>query len=119
MRAVRAALATQQAVREYHAQVDERERLHFGIGVTVGQAVVGNIGSAVVHSFTAIGDCVNVSARLSSIAEPGQILISAEAYERVKDHVEANFVAHVQVKGHSQPAPVYEVLGLKSMKRET
>ncbi|MEE8391769.1 MAG: adenylate/guanylate cyclase domain-containing protein [Anaerolineae bacterium] len=112
--AVRAALATQRAVREYHVQVDEQERLHFGIGVTVGQAVVGNIGSAILHNFTAIGDCVNFSARLSSTAEPGQILISAEAYERVRDQVEANSIGHVQVKGHSQPDPVYEVLGLKS-----
>jgi len=114
LRAVRAALATQQAVREYHAQVDERERLHFGIGVTVGQAVVGNIGSAVVQSFTAIGDCANFSSRLSSLAGPGKILISAEAYERVKEHVEARFIGHVQVKGHSQPDPAYEVVGLKS-----
>ncbi len=113
LRAIRAALATQQAVREHHAQVDERERLHFGIGITVGQAVVGNIGSAVVQSFTAIGNCVNFSSRLSSLAEPGQILTSAEAYERVKDHVEARFIGYVQVKGHSQPDPVYEVLELR------
>ena len=114
MLAVRAALATQQAVGEYHTQVDERERLHFGIGITVGQAVVGNIGSAILHNFTAIGDCVNLSARLSSMAGPGQILISAEAYEHVKDQVEVNFVGHVQVRGHSQSDPVYKVLGLKS-----
>jgi PAS domain S-box-containing protein len=113
MQAIRAALATQQAVREHHLQVDERERLSFGIGVTVGQSVVGNIGSAVLHNFTAIGDCINVSARLSSIAGPGQIFISAEVYERVKDQVEVNFVGHVQVKGYSQPHSVYEVLRLK------
>ncbi len=113
MQAIRAALATQKAVLDHHRQVDERERLYFGIGVTVGQSVVGNIGSAVLHNFTAIGDCINVSARLSSIAGPGQILISAEVYERVKEQVEVNFVGHVQVKGHSQPNSVYEVLGLK------
>jgi len=112
--AVRAALATQRAVREYHAQVEEEKRLDFGVGVTVGQAVVGNIGSAILHNFTAIGDCVNISSRLSSTAEPGQILISAEAYKRVKDQVETRFIGHVQVRGHSHPDPVYEVLGLKS-----
>jgi PAS domain S-box-containing protein len=113
LRAVRAALAMQQAMREHHAQVDERERLHFGIGITVGEAVVGNIGSVVVQNFTAIGDCVNFSCRLSDIAGPGQILISAEAYERVKDHIAANSIGHVQVKGHSQPDPVYEVVGFR------
>ena len=113
MRAVRAALATQEAVREHHLHVDEGEQLHFGIGITVGQAVVGNIGSAMLHNFTAIGDCVNLSARLSSIAKPDQILISAEAYERVKEQIEARFVGYIQVRGHSQPDPIYEVLGLK------
>jgi len=33
----------------------------------------------------------------------------------VKDHVEANFIGRVQVKGHSQPDPVYEVVGLKEV----
>ena len=113
LRAVRAALAMQQAMREHHAQVDERERLHFGIGITVGEAVVGNIGSVVVQNFTAIGNCVNFSCRLSDIAGPGQILISAGAYERVKDHIEANSIGHVQIKGHSQPDPVYEVVGFR------
>ncbi|HEY72203.1 MAG: hypothetical protein DRJ03_27470 [Chloroflexi bacterium] len=113
MRAVRTALALQQGVRECHAQMDERERLHFGIGITVGEAVVGNIGSTVVQNFTAVGDCVNFSARLSNLAGPDQVFISAEAYERVKNRIEADFIGHVQVKGHSQPDPVYEVLGLR------
>ncbi len=111
--AVRAALATQRAVREHHERVREGEQLHFGIGIAVGQAVVGNIGSAVLHNFTAIGDCVNFAARLSSLAGPGQILVSAEVHERTQDQIETRFVGHVQVRGHSQPDPIYEVLGLR------
>jgi PAS domain S-box-containing protein len=113
LRAVRAALAMQQAVSEHHVQMDERERLLFGIGVAVGEAVVGNIGSSVVQNFTAVGDCVNFSSRLSDLAGPGQVFISARAYERVEDRVDARFVGYVRVKGHSQPDPVYEVMGLR------
>jgi PAS domain S-box-containing protein len=114
LRAVRAALAMQKAIQDGHQQMDENERLHFGVGITVGEAVVGNIGSAVVQNFTAIGDSVNFSSRLSDIAGPGQIFISADAYERVKGHVEAKLVGDVQVKGHSSTDKVYEILGLKS-----
>ncbi|MBN1811888.1 MAG: PAS domain S-box protein [Anaerolineae bacterium] len=113
LRAVRAALAMQKAIQDGHQRMDEKERLHFGVGITVGEAVVGNIGSAVVQNFTAIGDSVNFSSRLSDIAGPGQIFVSAEAYERVKDHVEARLVGDVQVKGHSSTDKVYEILGLK------
>jgi PAS domain S-box-containing protein len=115
MRAVRAALAMQKAMSEYHAQVEEGERLRFGIGITLGEAIIGNIGSAAhQRNFTAIGDCVNFSSRLSDIAGPGQVFISAQAYEQVKDQVEARLVGDVHVKGHSQPDKVYEVLGLKA-----
>jgi PAS domain S-box-containing protein len=113
LRAVRAALAMQEAVLDQHAEMDEHERLHFGIGITVGEAVVGNIGSVVVQNYTAIGDCVNFSSRLSDLATADQILLGAEGYERVKDHVEARCVGEVQVKGHSRPDLVYEVVGLR------
>jgi PAS domain S-box-containing protein len=115
LRAVRAALAMQKAIGEYHIQIEESERLCFGIGITVGEAVIGNIGSAAhQRNFTAIGDIVNFSSRLSDIAGPGQVFISAQAYECVKDHIEAKLVGDVQVKGHSLPDKVYEILGLKS-----
>jgi len=114
LRAVLAAIAVQDAVRAGHAEMDERQRLHFGIGIAVGQAVVGNIGSAAhQQNFTAIGDCVNFSSRLSDIAGPGQVLMSAQAYANVKDRVEARLVGPVQVKGHSRPDEVYEAIGLK------
>ncbi len=112
MRAIRAALTTQRAVQEHHQQVDEQERLHFGIGITVGDAVIGNIGSAVLHNFTAIGDCVNLSARLSDIAAPGQVLISEAAYKRVQDQIIARPVGSIQVQGHRRPELAFEVCEL-------
>ena len=112
LRAVCAAVAMQQAIHEGHQQMEENERLFFGIGVAVGEAVVGNIGSDQLHNYTAIGDCVNYSCRLSDIAGPGEIYISAEAYERVKDHIEVKFMGDVQVKGR-HAGEVYQVLSLK------
>jgi PAS domain S-box-containing protein len=112
LRAVCAAVEMQEAIRKGHEQMKENERLFFGIGITVGEAVVGNIGSDQLHNYTAIGDCVNYSCRLSDIAGPGQILISAEAYQRIKDHIEVEFIGDVQVKGR-HAGEVYQVLKLK------
>jgi adenylate cyclase len=84
----------------------------FGLGINSGPAVVGNIGSEGLRlDYTAIGDTVNLSARLESNAKPGQILISEQTYERVKDLFLIEAVGEIKVKGKEKPVMVYEVLG--------
>ncbi len=65
------------------------KRVAFGIGIHCGEAVVGNIGCDFRMDYTAIGDTVNTAARLESSADRGQILISEEVYEAVRDRIEA------------------------------
>ena len=86
----------------------------FGIGVNCGPAVVGNIGCDFRMDYTAIGDTVNTAARLESNAKRGQILISSEVYEAVKDRIEANEIGIIPLKGKKDGALVYEVLGRKT-----
>lgn len=112
LRAVRAALAMQQAIADMHAHLPPQERLSFGIGITTGPAVVGNIGSAAIQNYTAIGDSVNMAQRLQTHAQAGQTLLSATAYERVQDHIAGQELGLVQFKGHSEPDLVFEVVGL-------
>ena len=83
----------------------------FGIGVNCGPAVVGNIGCDFRMDYTAIGDTVNTAARLESNAKRGQILISSEVYEAVKDRIAANEIGVIPLKGKKDGALVYEVLG--------
>lgn len=85
----------------------------FGIGVNCGQAVVGNIGCEFRMDYTAIGDTVNTAARLESNAKRGQILISNDVYEAVKDRIEATEIGVIPLKGKKDGAFVYEVNGLK------
>ena len=81
----------------------------FGIGVNCGPAVVGNIGCDFRMDYTAIGDTVNTAARLESNAKRGQILISSDVYEAVKDRIEATRIGVIPLKGKKDGALVYEV----------
>ncbi len=113
MRAVRAALTMQRQIAALNAATDPSKRLTFGVGIATGPAVVGNIGSTVLQSYTAIGDSVNLASRLQNHAWPGQILLNPESFELVREQVVARELGYVQVKGHSGSDLVYEVLGLK------
>ena len=113
LRAVRAAVATREAIVRHRTQAPPGEQFSYGIGIHVGEAVVGNIGNAQQQNYTAIGDSVNFAKRLQENAKHDQILISLAAYGRVKGHVVARALDPLLVKGHSQPEPVFEVSGLK------
>lgn len=81
----------------------------FGIGVNCGNAVVGNIGCEFRMDYTAIGDTVNTAARLESNAKQGQILISGEVYEAVKDRVSVTPIGEIPLKGKSKGVFVYQL----------
>lgn len=85
----------------------------FGVGVNCGPAVVGNVGCEWRMDFTAIGDTVNTAARLEANAKKGQVLISDEVYNRVKDRVEVEEVGEIPLKGKSKGVFVYSVVSVK------
>ena len=85
----------------------------FGVGVNCGPAIVGNIGCEFRMDFTAIGDTVNTAARLESNAKKGQVLISQEVYDRVKDRIEVEEIGEIPLKGKSNGVFVYSLLSVK------
>jgi adenylate cyclase len=113
LRAVRAALRIQEETSRLHERLPPTYRLHYGVGISVGDAVVGNIGTAEQMNYTAIGYSVNLASRLKDVAAPGQILLSPTAYRRVRRYVNARRLPPEEVKGFSEPITVYELLGLK------
>jgi PAS domain S-box-containing protein len=113
LRAVRAAVALRNSVLRLHAELPPEAKLSFGVGIHYGEAVLGWIGTEKRLDFTAIGDSVNTAKRIQENTARNQILISAEAYERVRGEVHATVYAPLQVKGKSKVVEVYEVVGLK------
>lgn len=85
------------------------KRVAFGIGINCGEAVVGNIGCDFRMDYTAIGDTVNTASRLESNAEPGQILISEQVYEALKDRIEVTPIGQIPLKGKSNGVFVYQL----------
>lgn len=113
LRAVRSALAIRAAIVDLHMQLPEEAHLDFGIGIHYGEAVLGWIGTEKRLEYTAISDSINTCKRIQENAAKNQILITREAFERVKEQVEASSFSTLTVKGKAQSIEVYEVLGLK------
>jgi adenylate cyclase len=111
-RSVRTALAVQERIKAYHSTVEEDQRLHFGIGIHCGEAVVGNVGSPLRKDYSAIGDAVNVAERLQEMAQGGQVLISDSVYEQVKDWVEVSELPPVPVRGRRGAVRIYALQGV-------
>ncbi len=114
LRAVRAALSIMRRVLAAHTLFpDPDQHMVFRIGITTGQAMVGNVGTNDLFNYTAIGDAVNLAQRLQVAAEPGKILLHKDTYDSVAGQVIAIPLKPLLVKGRGQPAEVYELKGLK------
>lgn len=114
LRAVRAAWRIRQQVKESNPQLPATSRLQFGVGVSTGEVLVGNIGAQQLMTYTVIGDAVNVGRQLQQRARGGQVLICQQTFWMVQDHVEARPVGMVKIKGHPQPEPVFEVVNVRT-----
>jgi class 3 adenylate cyclase len=113
LRAVRAAWRLCRAVEASHKKLAVASRFHFGVGISTGDVLVGNIGAPQMMNFTVIGDAVNIGRRLQQSARGGQILISRRVHEVVQDRVDAVPAGELEFKGHSQPEPVFEVVSVE------
>lgn len=84
-------------------------RVQLAIGVHSGEAVVGNVGSETRMEYTAIGDVVNVAARLETIARPQQILVSRATAQAAGDAFDTAPIGAREVPGRAEPIELFEV----------
>jgi adenylate cyclase len=113
--AVRAALHMKNESQRLSTNMREKTGhfLFFGMGIHTGLAVIGNIGSNKRLDYTAIGDTVNLAARLEASAKPNQLLISGAVSEKIHHFAELESIGEIKLKGKANEVEVFEVIRLK------
>lgn len=114
-RAVMAALDMQAALAEFNRKSLDtgRPKIKVGIGINTGNLMAGYIGSSHTMSYSVIGDTVNTASRLCSSAQPDQILISGNLWNRVKERFDATPLGKIHTKGKFKPVAAFAVIGEK------
>nr|WP_205752721.1 adenylate/guanylate cyclase domain-containing protein [Cryptosporangium phraense] len=110
-RAVRAGLAMQAAVDAIAG--DRPGWPRFRVGINTGSALVGNIGSETLRGFNAMGDAVNVAARLQTLAQPGQVVVGDATMQQLEFPASISYsLGELTVKGRRQPVRAHVVAAL-------
>ncbi|OMC26701.1 adenylate/guanylate cyclase domain-containing protein [Mycobacterium colombiense] len=110
LRAARAGLALHTVVEESAAGHHDWPR--FRVGINTGPALVGNVGALQVRNFTAIGDTMNLAARLQGLARPGQVVIGPNTAAALGVSAQVTVHGWVDVKGKRDPVRLRVLHGL-------
>ncbi|MGH9008400.1 MAG: AAA family ATPase [Acidimicrobiia bacterium] len=117
-RAVAAALRMQRALAEQAELIRDRHGVdcRFRIGLNTGPVVVGKVSDALTMESTAIGDTVNLAARVQGLAGPGEVYLTEATYRVVADHFECEALGRQMVKGKDEPIALYRALRERSLR---
>jgi len=118
-RAVRAALAMQAAVAEVNQTLPTRAlfpevSITQRIGISYGYVFAGYVGNDWRREYTIMGDEVNLAARLMSVADTGEIIVSAGIQRRSGPFFEFAARGEVKLKGKERPVPIFATLAAKT-----
>ncbi|MBI4277067.1 MAG: adenylate/guanylate cyclase domain-containing protein, partial [Armatimonadetes bacterium] len=109
--AVTCALEMQQCVGQLNRQWVVPQPVSIGVGISTGYAAVGTVGSTDPKDYTAIGDVVNIAARLQGEAQAGEILVTEEVYRAVASTFPNAERRSLALKGVPKPVTAYSLSG--------
>jgi class 3 adenylate cyclase len=115
-RSIDCALEMQRIMEIFNAEnrAEDLPELKMGIGVNAGEVVVGNIGSETRAKYGIVGSAVNVTQRIQSEAEGGEVVISESVYSAARDQVTIKKSFEAQLKGIQGNVKLYVVVGLQA-----
>jgi class 3 adenylate cyclase len=108
-RGVRCALSMEAAVADQNLSEFKLHKLQIGIGLHVGEVVVGNIGSETRAKYGIVGAAVNLTHRIQAQAREGEVVISEAAYRQISDEIVIKRSFHTKLKGIQNPINLYVV----------
>jgi class 3 adenylate cyclase len=113
-RALHAALAMQQAIREYAAKqvLQGHPAIATRVGVSTGEVVVRTIETGERTEYTPIGLTAHLAARLQTLASPGSVAVSGTIRRLCEGYFNFHGLGPIAVKGIGEPIEVYEVTGV-------
>ena len=114
-RAVLAAIDMQAELATFAVDLQRRRGfdLKMRIGLNTGEAISGAVGAGREKDYTVMGDVVNTASRLEGAARPGHIMVGEKTYGLTKHLIDYDILEPIEVKGKSEPIPVFEVIGVK------
>ena len=114
-RAILAGLDIVEGIEPYREQIRERYGVDFDVrvGINTGLVVVGAVGSDLRMEYSALGDAINLAARMEQTAEPGTVRVAHDTYKLVKSLFEFRVLGGVEVKGKSEPVLAYQAISRK------
>lgn len=115
-RAVLAGLEIVSKIQVFRQQLHQEYGMDFNVrvGINTGSVVVGEMGTALAGEYTAMGDAVNMAARMEQTAQPGTVQISEDTYRLVSAYFDVEALGQIEIKGKNEPVAVYRALGRKA-----